>query len=385
LLFDSLMNIFGVEVQPAQRAAVPSDAAAVASLDPLRGARILLVEDNEINQQVAMEMLESENFLVDLAADGLQAIDQVSQAQQQNRPYDLVLMDMQMPVMDGVTASRQIRRDATHAALPIVAMTANAMEADRQLCLSAGMNDFVTKPIEPKNLWAALGKWIRPREGLGQVHKSAEAKPAVDYGILQALAQVAGLDAKAGLSRSSGNADLYLQMLKRFVKSQENTGADLRRLVNGADMASAERIAHTLRGVAGNLGVTGLQEDARQLESALRHASPVFEILGLVDSTARSLASVRDALKAALGLQADVLPELGAVDAARELEALRRYLERDDAQAVDTFHKLQARLRSFLGDALFGQVEAALEGFAFDEALALLNRSGAFGAVSGAL
>lgn len=135
----------------------------------MRGARILLVEDNEINQQVATEMLESENFLVDLAA--------------------------------------------------------NAMEADRQLCLEAGMNDFVTKPIEPPKLWSTLLKWIQPHAGLGQVSKSGERKPAGDRSALQALADVAGLDARLGLLRASGNADLYLQLLKRFVKSQEHTAA----------------------------------------------------------------------------------------------------------------------------------------------------------------
>jgi signal transduction histidine kinase/DNA-binding response OmpR family regulator/HPt (histidine-containing phosphotransfer) domain-containing protein len=383
LLYDSLMNIFGVEVQAAQRVALRSDVSATETLDPLRGARILLVEDNEINQQVAMEMLESENFLVDLAADGLQAIDRVSAAQRTERPYDLVLMDMQMPVMDGVTASRQIRRDAVNAALPIVAMTANAMEADRQLCLNAGMNDFVTKPIEPRSLWSALGKWIQPRQGLGQVHKPAETKPAMDNGLLQALEQVPGLDAKAGLQRSSGNADLYTQMLKRFVKSQENTGADLRRLISGGDMATAERIAHTLRGVAGNLGLTGLQDHAQRLESALRHSSPVLEILALVDVTAASLAAVRDALKTAFGLQAEAIPEMSDAEAGRELAALRAYLERDEAQAIDSFRKLQRSLRRQLGDAAFHQVEAAMEGFSFDEALARLNGSAVFGAVSG--
>ena len=163
MLFDGLMSLFGLESRPAAFHPELSGRAGSALLDPVRGARILLVEDNEINQQVAMEMLEAEDFRVDLAADGKQALDRVNAAARQQCPYDLVLMDMQMPVMDGVVAARLIRSEPAHAKLAIVAMTANAQETDRQLCLRSGMNDFVTKPIEPRQLWTALLKWIAPR------------------------------------------------------------------------------------------------------------------------------------------------------------------------------------------------------------------------------
>jgi predicted ATPase/signal transduction histidine kinase/DNA-binding response OmpR family regulator/HPt (histidine-containing phosphotransfer) domain-containing protein len=378
MLFDALMTLFGVE-SPGAAYGHLTGAAATDMLNPLRGARILLVEDNEINQQVATEMLEFENFLVDLAADGQQAVAMVSKAQQAQRPYDLVLMDMQMPVMDGVTASRLIRSDPLHAQLSIVAMTANAMEADRQLCLAAGMNDFVTKPIEPANLWAALVKWIFPREGLGQVQRPNDRKPAAEGSVLLAVTDIEGLDARVGLSRASGNADLYIQLLKRFVKSQEHTGADLLRLVNTGDAQTAERIAHTVRGVAGNLGATQLQEQAQRLEAALRHASPLPELRDLAQAVAASLATVREALQWALSPESDSAAELSPAETVQALQALRAYLERDDAQAVDAFKRLQPTLRQRLSAQHYSRAEVALEAFDLEEALQQLQSGGAFG------
>ncbi|RFO96471.1 hypothetical protein DIC66_12565 [Rhodoferax lacus] len=383
MLFDALMTLFGVESHPDAFHPASGVAASTSMLDPLRGARILLVEDNEINQQVATEMLESENFLVDLAADGMQAVDMVGKSLQAGRPYDLVLMDMQMPVMDGVSASRLIRTDPANAQLSVVAMTANAMEADRQLCLAAGMNDFVTKPIEPLNLWTALVKWIAPREGLGQEQRHGERRPAADGSVMLAVTDIDGLDARVGLSRASGNADLYIQLLKRFVKSQEHTGADLQRLVNMGDVQTAERIAHTVRGVAGNLGAAGLQELAQQLETALRHASPLPELQDRAQAVAVCLDRLRQNLRRSLSLEPDSAVEMDAADTALALQALRSYLEKDDAQAVDAFNRLQATLRRVMGQDSFRRAEAALEAFELEEVLEHLHSSGAFGAPMG--
>ncbi len=138
-----------------------------AELARIAGARLLLVEDNELNQQVATELLRSQHFVVEVADNGQKALEMVHAHQAQQRPFDLVLMDMQMPVMDGVTAARHLRESLDAQTLPIVAMTANAMAADRQRCLQAGMNGFVTKPIDPDTLWRALLQWVGPRPGLG--------------------------------------------------------------------------------------------------------------------------------------------------------------------------------------------------------------------------
>ncbi len=171
MLFETLLDLFGVAEAVASEA--PSAPAASA---PLRGARILLVEDNEVQQQVVQEILESEGLVVTLADNGQQALFQIDQSAHAQRPFDLVLMDIQMPVLDGLSAVRLIRNMPDYGKLPIVAMTAHSREADRQLCLRCGMNDFVSKPIAPQALWQTLSRWIGARKGLEQ----AAPEPAAE-------------------------------------------------------------------------------------------------------------------------------------------------------------------------------------------------------------
>ena len=157
LLFDTAMRMLGAEVTD-QRSAGDAPSLLLEDMAMLKGARILLVEDNDLNQEVASEILRDAGFVVDIADNGQIAVNMVAQA-----AYDIVLMDMQMPVMDGVTATIEIRKNESFNELPIVAMTANAMQQDKDRCLAAGMVDFITKPIQPDELWAALGRWIKPK------------------------------------------------------------------------------------------------------------------------------------------------------------------------------------------------------------------------------
>jgi PAS domain S-box-containing protein len=157
LLFDTAMRVLGAEVAD-RRSAGDAPSLLLEDMAMLKGARILLVEDNDLNQEVASEILRDAGFVVDIADNGQIAVNMVGE-----NPYDIILMDMQMPVMDGVTATVEIRKDARFNELPIVAMTANAMQQDKDKCLAAGMVDFVTKPIQPDELWAALGRWVKPK------------------------------------------------------------------------------------------------------------------------------------------------------------------------------------------------------------------------------
>ena len=164
VLFDTAMRVLGAEVkEPLGSDDVPMEP--LSQLGLIKGSRILLVEDNELNQEVAAEILTDAGFIVEIAENGRIAVNKVHL--NVDTPFDLVLMDMQMPVMDGVTATIEIRKDARFDAMPIVAMTANAMQQDKDKCLAAGMVDFVTKPIQPDELWAALLRWIKPRHGAG--------------------------------------------------------------------------------------------------------------------------------------------------------------------------------------------------------------------------
>jgi two-component system, sensor histidine kinase and response regulator len=175
------------------------------------GSRILVVEDNELNQEVALGLLESEGFVVEIANNGKEAIEMVSQ-----HPYDIVLMDMQMPMMDGLTATREIRKLDQFKDLAILAMTANAMDQDKQKCAEAGMNDHVAKPIDPNELFNALLKWVKPKTStlaikeVPQKKESESVKESFDF------SGISGLDTKLGLKRVMGKMPLYISMLKKI-------------------------------------------------------------------------------------------------------------------------------------------------------------------------
>jgi two-component system sensor histidine kinase/response regulator len=166
MLFDTIMQAFGEEVPETSRIMQSHEQEAEA-LDHIRGANVLLVEDNEINQQVAKEILEGAGLIITLAADGQEGVNAVKE-----KNYDAVLMDVQMPIMDGYTATREIRKDERFKDLPIIAMTAHAMAGDEEKSLEAGMSDHVAKPIDPDKLFSTLQKWIKPIEKRAQVQQS---------------------------------------------------------------------------------------------------------------------------------------------------------------------------------------------------------------------
>ncbi len=385
MLLDTMMRLVGRNQGAADQAmpqAMPYVAAlpgeAYQQLQALRGARVLLVEDNELNQQVATELLEDAGFTVDLAENGQEAVARVL-----TQRYDIVLMDMQMPVMDGVTATQHIRSDAAHRDLPIVAMTANAMQADRDRCLAVGMNGFVTKPIEPDALWLALVQWIVPRAGLGQlptraahtVFASLDAPGKADAEALPAA--IDGLDMVAGLRRMGGKTPLYLSMLRKFKATQQPAWQTLCQAVAAADTVTAERLAHTLKGLAGNIGATSLQEAAGTLEAALR--GPVVPA-----TVARLLQDVEQPLMQLLGVLEQALPERRTEPPAAAppdhaalravLAQLAAYLVDDDADALTLLAQHGPALRPVLG-ADYAALEAAVTHFAFEEARAVLARA----------
>jgi PAS domain S-box-containing protein len=233
-------------------------------------ARILVVEDNLINQEVALELLRSIGLQADLAVDGKKAVKMVAE-----NPYDLILMDVQMPIMDGLTATRLIRQSESGRHVPILAMTANAFGEDRQRCLDAGMNDHVAKPVNPGNLYATLIKWLTP----AIVAASAKAPPAApplpppvdaERETLAALKNVPGLDYAIGLQALRGKLASYLRLLRIFLASHHDDAQKISAALAGGAVKEAEQISHALKGVSGTLGLTGIYEAARELDDALR-------------------------------------------------------------------------------------------------------------------
>ncbi len=223
------------------------------------GRRVLLVEDNELNQEVATELLREAGLAVELAPDGAVALAKV-----QETDYDLVLMDMQMPVMDGLAATRAIRALPGRADLPILAMTANALPADRERCVAAGMNDHIPKPIDPEDLWSKLLRWLGP-DRAGTPGSAAEPSGS------RLPEGIAGLNVAAGLRRTLGREPLYLRLLTEFVTGQSAAPARLAEALAAADWAGAERIAHTLKATTAQIGADELSSVAAELETLIRN------------------------------------------------------------------------------------------------------------------
>ncbi|WP_367847185.1 response regulator [Rhodoferax sp. WC2427] len=351
----------------------PDHAAPLAdSLASIHGAHVLLVDDNEFNQYVARELLESAGFVVDVADNGQIALDKV-----QAKTFDVVLMDMQMPVMDGVTATRAIRQLPAFAQLPIIAMTANAMQQDKEACLAAGMWDVVTKPIAPEALWTALLRWVPPHQrgvppqaepGRPPLQESASAQ-----GLLARMEGIPGLDTALGLRRANGKPQVYLEMLRLFVRNQHNLETQLQAALNAGDYAQAERLAHTCKGVSGSLGAADLQAHAGQLEDALRKRVAMHTVQLLALAVVQPLHALLTQLQRRLPT-VEVPPpvEVDPAQLRRVCNQLVALLENDEGKAVDLLASHAGLLQAAFPGS-FTALRDAVQGFDFETALGLLR------------
>ncbi|MDD0812625.1 PAS domain S-box protein [Curvibacter sp. RS43] len=362
-MFDALMRLMG---QPQARSAEPAPGGSPQDLlVPLQGARLLVVEDNELNQQVAAELLTDAGFVVELASNGREALEKLRQ-----QPVDLVLMDMQMPVMDGLEATRAIRAQPDTRHLPVIAMTANAMDADRQRCLAAGMNDHLAKPVNPDDLWLALARWLAPQVPVGRQVSPLRPAPSA----ISLPTDIAGLDVALGLKRVMGKRSLYLSMLERFVASQSPTLESLPQALAQGDLVLAERLAHTLKGLAGNLGASGLQQACGELELALAGGQSAERLHRLSVPLLAALQLLLEDLNAWLQQQS-ARPLAGAplgtsteFSLIQVLDRLRTLFADNDSAALDVLRENAAMLLSALGPA-FHAVEQKALAFEFEQAL----------------
>ena len=285
---------FTAQLAPGNRSALRSGTAAAgrsaAGLAQTHaGARILLAEDNEINREVALEILNAAGLTVSVAVDGRAAVE-LARAQD----FDLILMDMQMPELDGIAATRAIRALPGCTTLPILAMTANAFDEDRRNCFAAGMNDFITKPVDPKIFYALLDKWLPP--GTSKVSAGGTAPPATR--LLDRLTEVEGLDVALGLTVTRNKADFYVRLLRMFVERHTGDSARLHRLVETGDHEAIEHLVHELKGVSGNIGATRLRRQAEAVLADLRRRAPDVsrQVIDLAEAHDRLIARLSKAL-----------------------------------------------------------------------------------------
>jgi two-component system, sensor histidine kinase and response regulator len=362
ILFDTAMQLMGSRRKDqgeAQREPVLRE-----NSSKLKGVRILLVEDNDLNQEVAIEILKTAGCVVSSAKDGIEAIQKV-----QESDYDIVLMDIQMPGMDGITATRKIREMPRFSNLPIIAMTANAMREDQDQCLAAGMNSYITKPIDPDSMFITLEFYC--------AGKRVEAPPATAP-VSSDAPQIPGLDTAGGINRVMGNRNLYLDLLRRYIEGQRYIVDAIRDALDHQDRSSAERAAHTLKGVSGNIGATEVQHVADELEAAIHNSLSNSKIETILANLSSILAPLLDGIEISLTKKPMDSPytvkgNSGSIPSKAILDKLSRFVEESDSEALNYFNSVREKLEATCDSEKFSKLETAIRSFDFSAAIDILR------------
>lgn len=393
LLFDSLMEALHGRVPLSTRTEQP-----LRERPPAResvrfpGVSILLVEDNPINQQVAAELLEGAEASVTVADNGLKALEVIRAVQDRNPPFDLVLLDLQMPEMDGYQTARELRADARYDKMPIVAMTAHAMVDERQKCLDAGMNDHISKPIEVDKFFATLSRWVRSSQAAHSPLRKAPSlldtgpagpgpgapAPSIEEGALF----LPGFETELALSRLGNNERLYIKLLKQFLTYYAGTESQFYSALEADDLAGAQRVAHTLKGLAGSIGASALASESAYLEASFAGGNlDVTRSLAVTcfATLAKVQAVLQEAFAAAENKKQGAQPQAAELTAdqrekkAELLQNLESLLREDDAEAAAFFATHEQAFSLFISQDVFATLQSLISRFEFEEALELLT------------
>ncbi|MEI8342060.1 MAG: response regulator, partial [Verrucomicrobiota bacterium] len=367
MIVDTLVTVFAPDAK--------ETAAATAGNESVRllGARILLAEDNEINQQIAVELLEGAGASVDVVDNGRKAVEKLMETADEP-VYDLLLTDLQMPEMDGYQATARIRADSRFAKLPIIAMTAHATVEERQRCLDAGMNDHVSKPIDPEALFETVGRFFHQTAAPVEIAMPVVAPaPALEVPVIE------GLNAPDGLRRVAGNLKLYLKLLRQFADEEAESPALLAAQIGSGDLATAERTAHTVKGIAANLAITGVQASAGLLEKAIHDKVEPERLEILRQDFSEVLSDLLARLRSVLGVQEGaVTAPVGESADPAQLKAIvaqmLKQLSEFDAAAADSIESNRALLSPLFPEGEFAGFEKRVQDYAFGEAEAQLDK-----------
>jgi CheY-like chemotaxis protein len=361
-LFNTIMRAFITGASEADTQPCVADGE---RLIDFTGLRVLLVEDNEINRELASQLLRDVGIVVSTAQNGREAVEKVT-----TESFDGVLMDIQMPEMDGYQAARAIRAQSELAALPIIAMTANAMLVDRAKALDAGMNDHLPKPIDPGELYAAINRWFKPHALVASPQSGTPPAAITDREV--AIENLDGIDLADGLKRVAGNRLLYRNLLLKFRQSQADAAPEIRQALAAGDRQRAERIAHTIKAIAGSIGAKELQTAADAVEQGLRDPNPAH--------TQTDLSAFETALRRVVASIAN----LGELEPARpcsqpvphlskllpKLSELELLLKNDDFDARNILEELRPHFQKTPHAGLFEVLTKKVAGYDFEAALA---------------
>ncbi|ENG6168955.1 response regulator, partial [Vibrio vulnificus] len=362
-LLDAIMDSYGIEH------VTRSSTTATFEKPVFDGQTLLLVEDNEVNQEVAIGLLNGTNLNIITADNGKLAIEAL-----EHHPIDLVLMDMQMPVMDGITTTKAIRERAEWATLPIVAMTANAMQSDVERCHEAGMNDHVAKPINVHNLYQVLSQYLSASNAASHTSSSCSTSGSQSNPDRPASADeddlptLSGINIKEAIFNTGGNKESYLSILSRFLEMQLEELPMFKEVVEKEDWDMAARMAHTLKGAAANLGVTPLAQLAVKMEKSIDHRSKT--VIGELELAGVALDKLHAQLSEWQKRHVNV-SEQECGEAAELYKRLVELVEQYDVAAVDVIK--QAKDCDVWTDEQKQLLINAIESFEFEQAKEMLT------------
>ena len=301
----------------------------------VQGLHLLLAEDNLINQKVAVEILSTAGITLDIANNGRESVEMV-----RKKKYDAILMDVQMPEMDGIEATRMIRSETKNMMIPIIAMTANAMKGDREKCLEAGMNDYISKPIDTEQLFSVLKRWVG---GDIQRDSQKEARPMYEAEWKNIAIQIHGLDIDSVRTRFVDNFVLYSGLLKDFARDFEQSIESIRQAIGRDEMELAKRLAHTLKGVSGNIGAARIFEQATKLDEAIKaeERKSIQTIMKKMDKDIEKLiVEIRKTFPSA-NKKIEINARISKEDLSVKLSLLQKALKESDFDAEEIFSEVK--------------------------------------------
>lgn len=371
VLFEVILSIFNLDTTTNSKIDKVEEAPkSQISLEKIKGSKILLAEDNLLNQEIAQELLTDEGFKVTIANNGKEAVSLVN-----DEDFDVVLMDMQMPEMDGLEATMKIRETFASNTLPILAMTANAGEEDREKCLKAGMDAHITKPIDPEVLMSELCKWIVPKDVDEKLQESAKKVQSNN-----SIGAIDGIDIEAALRVVAGKQSLLNKMLKTFVTDQSQAIHAIKDALQNKDNELAKRLAHTLKGTSASIGAKQLQEIASKIEGYFTkpYDDEVFnndlqlceiELENVVKNVSLALSDIDK------DTNSNVAKPLNLESVKVTVDKLLEHLANNDTEANQLLDSFQQDLISLFGNETFSLIKDSIENFDYDTAATTIKKN----------